>query len=162
MFQRGARGVITTHAVDSATRRRRGRAKIETIGGKAVGIGGEHGTQQELREIVGSAADVAADEVGIQSLHGDGVLARAGEDAIAETRSKALDLCFDRLGPVFERALGYVAIGPSRVLALGSARNIEETLLGEEDPGSRGESSIPAIRFAQANLVGGSAEVKSG
>src|SRR5215467_6174695 len=73
-----------------------------------------------LVEILDAAIDVAADVVGVVGLHLDRRQRVARQDALAETRRKALDLRLDARRHVHVRATGHVTVGPDRLLAVRS------------------------------------------
>src|SRR5205085_9653916 len=63
------------------------------------------------------------------------------------------------LGHVHVRAVRDVAVGPASLLARGSARRVEETLLRDEDEGSLRVYAAPDSRLAFGYLLNGRAEV---
>ena len=66
----------------------------------------------ELHEARVAAGYVAADDVRVMLLHGDGVVRGPRQDDVPEARREPLDLVLDRRGHVHGRAVRHVAVGP--------------------------------------------------
>src|SRR5262245_31901667 len=96
----------------------------------------KHRTCEQMPEIVGAAADVAAEEIGVRLPHFASARGVASQDAIAKARCEALNLTLDRFSHVAHRPVWDVTIGPERLLALGCSRGIEQTLLRDEHKGT--------------------------
>src|SRR5438876_3201666 len=115
--QRGPRGVIAAHAVDSADgwSRRRTNKQIFDWGG--VRADPKRGPCDDLQQIQHTAADIPADVVWVVRLKFCGIHRMTRQDAVAETRSEALDLGFDSVGHVNFRTAWHVTIRPRGLLA---------------------------------------------
>src|SRR5215218_2387302 len=112
--------------------RRRG-ADVEAVGRGRVRVDPRHGPGEELSEIHVPPVYIAAHEVGVPPFEVGRPRDALLQNKIPETRGEALYLRLDPLGHIEGRAVWDVAVGPDGVLALGSARLIEEALLGEQD-----------------------------
>src|SRR5918994_5592676 len=117
----------------ASARRRRGRTYVQPLCRGGVRVETDHRPGQKLTEVHVAAAYVAADEVGVLPFE----IRRPGdalrENTVPETGGETFYLRLDPLGHIEGRAVWDVAVGPDGVLALGSARLIEEALLGEQD-----------------------------
>src|SRR2546422_4844678 len=93
------RRIVSTHAVDAAARRRRGRAEPHARKRGAVEV--TRRAEEELAQRDGAAADIAAHQVGIaafQRCRGEGM---ARQNPVAETRGKPFHLLLDGRNHVF-------------------------------------------------------------
>src|SRR5829696_5317457 len=117
----------------ASARRRRGRTYVQSLCRGGVRVETDHRPGQKLTEVHVPAAYVAADEVGVLPFE----IRRPGDalrkNTVPETGGEAFYLRLDPLGHIEGRAVWDVAVGPDGVLALRSARLIEEALLGEQD-----------------------------
>src|SRR5919112_2865411 len=133
--QSGAGGEVAAEAVHASARRRRGRTDVEALCRGGIRVETYHRPGQKLAEVHVAAANVATDEVGVLAFKlgrpGDGLR----EYALSEAGGEAFDLAFYPARHVEGRAVGDVAVRPHSVLALRSARGVEEALLGEQDKG---------------------------
>src|SRR5215208_3812048 len=84
--QRRLRGPVAAHAVDAAAGGRRAGAEVEASVGRRVGVVAWDGAGEELSEVVGAAADVAADHVRVVSFELDGVDGVARADEFSKVR----------------------------------------------------------------------------
>ena len=157
----GGGGVESAHAVDAAAGWGGGRAEVEVGCGGAVLAAG--GAEEELAQVDRSAADVAADEVGVHGFQRGGRGDVAGEDASAEAGGEAFDLGFEAVergcGIGIWSTVGDVAVGPGDVLALGSAAGVEESGLGNEDEGAFGVAAGGHGGFGGGDLRQAATEV---
>src|SRR5215207_8151963 len=157
--ERGLGGPVAAHAVDAAAGGRRAGADVEASVRRRVGVVLRDGAGEELAEVVGAAADVAADHVRVVLFEPDGVDGVAREYQIAEARREALYLRLYPLGHVHARAVRDVAVGPARLLARGRARLVEQTLLRDEDEGALGVYAAPDGGLGPGDIFDGRAEV---
>src|SRR5215203_2792554 len=102
--QRRLRGPVAAHSVDAAAGGRRAGAEVEASVGRRVGVVTWDGAGEELSEVVGAAADVAADHVRVVSFELDGVDGVARADEVAEAGCEPLDLRLYPLGHIHVRA----------------------------------------------------------
>src|SRR5215207_9689272 len=150
---------VAAHAVDAAAGRGGAGAEVEAAVGRRVGVVTGDGAGEELSEVVGPAADVAADHVRVVPFELDGVDGVARDDEVAEAGGEALDLSLDAFGHVHVRAVRDVAVGPARLLARGRARLVEEALLRDDDEGPLGVRAAPDGGLGLRDLLDGGAEV---
>src|SRR5437763_15913233 len=127
--------------------------------GRAVWSGTENWSRNQLPKICRAAVDVAACEIRIRFLE-----IRRGhfvtrKNAIAKSRSEALDLRLDRARHVDLAAKRDVAISPKRMLAARRTRFIKRTLLRDEHEGSLGNFAIRYIALRSRNFINRSAEM---
>src|ERR1700732_278308 len=153
-------GVVAAHAVDSGAGGRGGGAEINVAGGG--GVMTPRRAEEKLAEIEGAAGDVAADEVGVHFFEGGGGKDAAGENAIAESGSEALDLRFECFEHVDGGTVGDVAVGPGGVLPCRGAGRIEEAGVREQDERALGVASVPRFLFGGSDFRGTPAEMHSG
>ncbi|MBA2396680.1 MAG: hypothetical protein H0V70_28475 [Ktedonobacteraceae bacterium] len=64
-------------------------------GGGGIGRQASGGPCEELPEILHAPVDIAADVIGVIRFHVAGGEQVAGQDAVAEARREALNLCLD-------------------------------------------------------------------
>src|SRR5207249_12323062 len=100
---------------------------------------------------------IAADAVGVVPLDIGGRRAVASEHPVLKTGRKPLDLCFDSIGHVDRRAVGYMTVSPHRVLARGCPRGIEEAWLREQHVGSLRGLALANRGFGCRDLIEGAA-----
>jgi hypothetical protein len=121
--------------VDAAAGRRGGAAQDQA--GDRRGVGAQGRPQDEAHEVVGPAADVAADEVPVVSLEIARVVHGAGQDQPAEAGCVPLDLLLVAIGHgvALARPADAVrdqAVGPQGVVAGRRPRRIRQRLLAHE------------------------------
>src|ERR1700685_2934109 len=113
-----------------AAGRSRRRAKIDSFQRRSIPPPGR--PQRKLYGISDAAYDVPAHQIFIPGLHLSRVVCGSGQNAIAETRSEALDLAFHLPDGRTAPAIRNMAVSPRRVFARGGARSIEQARLGQE------------------------------
>ncbi len=115
-----------------------------------------------MGEIVLSAGHVAADHgwvVLFQLRRAAGV---ACEDAVAKARGETFDLLLDAIGHVGGAAGGNVAVGPTGVLAGGSAGGVDQGLLCDEHERAFGRLAVHHFGFGTKNFVVAAADMNGG
>jgi len=121
------RSMISTHTVHASTRRRRRRTNVEMrIRGR---VPSPSGAKQQLRDFHIAAADIPAHQVRVHGFEISRRESPASQDAIAKSRSEALDLIFDGVKHIHGRAVWHVTVGPRCMAASRSAARIEQTWL---------------------------------
>jgi hypothetical protein len=145
--------------VDAAAGRRRARADVEPLVRRRIRVQAHDGPREELPEGIRAAADVAADHVLVDHFVPGGRDRVAREDPVAKARREALDLALDPLRHVHVRAVRHVAVGPSRLLAVGRAARIEEALLREEHVGTLRVLAVRHLGLGRRHLCRRAAEV---
>ena len=79
----------------------------------------------------------------------------ARKDAVAKSRSVALDLRLDAFGHVDGRAIRHVAVRPEHVLSLGRAGRIEERWLRSQDERALGMPPLAHVVLARSDFFQG-------
>src|ERR1041385_7059749 len=105
-----SRRKITAHAVDAASRRRRGGAEVKSFHRRSVQAARR--TEKKLIQSRGAAVDIAADEIRVVGLHLGGRTGTMRQHARGEARREALDLRGDLFGHVFVGCVRHVAVAP--------------------------------------------------
>ena len=153
-------GVVPAHAVDAGAWWRGGGADIDFARRRCVMAA--RGAEEELAEIYGAAADVAADQVRVHVLEGAWGKDAAGENAIAKAGGETFDLRFERVEHIDSGAVGDVTVGPCDVLPCRSARGIEEAWLREEHEGPLRMATVAHVVFGRDDFVEAAAEMHGG
>src|SRR5579864_4817488 len=137
--------MIAAHPVHSAAWRCRRRTKENVRQRRAVQP--PVGTQEELPQMHGPAANVAAHQVGIVLLECGRAENVACQNMRPETGGEALDLRFDGIREVGRGTVGDVTISPGRMFSLGRAAGVEQARLGKQDERSAGMVRFPRRYF---------------
>lgn len=86
---------------------------------------------KKLAQIQRAACNVSANEISVHRFEAGGRENAPGEDEIAESGGKTLNLSFDSRKHIFLRAVGDMAVSPGCVLARRRASRIKQTGLGK-------------------------------
>src|SRR5262245_32718647 len=113
-----------------------------------------------MPEVVGAAADVAAEQIGVRLPHFASAHGVASEDTIAKARRETLDLALDRFSHAALRTVWNVTIGPERLAALRRSRGIEQTLLCDEHTGTVRMTTSGHRVFAFGNFFHAATEME--
>ena len=126
-------GIPAAHPVNSAARRRGGRAKIDSFEWRLIGIAAQDGTNDQLLQIGPSAIDVATDKIWIGGLQVLTCFRCPFQNAILESGRKPFDLFFHSFGHVERGARWNMAIGPRRVFSCRGAAGIKPARLCDQN-----------------------------
>ena len=118
--KRALRGAYTTHPMNPATRCGRRATQKDLWIGRGERVGLRSRSKEQLGSLVGTAADVAADEALVALMEERRRAHVAGENTIAKPGSEPFDLLLDGVGTVHGRAVGNMAICPRRVFPAGA------------------------------------------
>src|SRR5579863_1095663 len=155
--QRDGRGVKPAHAVHATARRCRRRTEIEIW--RARRVCANAWPENDLLKCERSPANIPPHKVLVHRLKRGRRRGIAGEDAIAKAGSVTFNLTLDPVRHVDGRVIGYVAIGPKDVLAVGCARRIEERRLRSKDKWAFRMAAVCNCMRGSGNLLIGSADV---
>src|SRR5271156_4360125 len=123
--------MVAAHAVNSSARRGRRRAEVKIP--QRSCILADTRSEKNLPHRHRPTADVASDKVGVPRLQGCRGGDMTAKNAIAETRSKALDLIFNPFLHIHARSedspIRHMTVSPRDVFARRSASRVEEARL---------------------------------
>ena len=147
------RGVITAHAMNTATGGSRSGAEIDTRQRCPIRSEAENWARDELPQIRGATVNVAAGQIPVRSFKIDSIEGVTGQNAIAKTRRESLDLPFDPLRHVDVASERHVSVGPERIFAGGRACGVEETLLRNEHKRTLRNFSARNVAFSHGDFI---------
>src|SRR5262249_23074108 len=156
---RDARGVVTAHSVNAASRRSRRRTEIKSLNRCAIRRSAQNGSCNQLHDIRRAAVNIAASQIRIRFLQIGSAHFVTSDNAIAKTGRESFNLRFNAVRHVALAIEWNLAVDPEGMSAARCPRFIKQTLLRDQHKRPLRNFSLRDVAFSGCDFTNGAAEM---